>query len=336
MPVEDQQFVPEVNTTEIAKPKTEFEAKPNREARSATSKAPSDPAAPAAEMTTSVAITSDATTTIATTSIATTAIPVEADIESDSELRNWSAGGTITVEPVGENTTAPAPLAFSAQITTPAGASQPKPDPEQPVLQAAALAANDKATYPIERDAETASSPDSANIADLSRTIAAIAPDAPQTDHDAGMGKPAEAVSVTETIRSAETQPAADAPKLPASAVQQIAVRIAGPEAQSVDLHVTERAGEIHVAVRTPDVELQSSLRQDLASLTSSLERAGYHAETFVPRVASGAQMNLRDERQAGGQGFSNRGGSQGEPGSGRQKRQQSSRSWLEELEQSR
>jgi hypothetical protein len=120
-------------------------------------------------------------------------------------------------------------------------------------------------------------------------------------------------------------------------AVQEIAVRISQPDSPAVDLHVTEHAGEIHVAVRTPDVELQASLRQDLGTLTNSLERAGYHAETFVPRSVAGAQSNLRDERQGTQPGFSGRGGSQGESGSGKQKgqREQRGASWLKEQEQS-
>lgn len=116
--------------------------------------------------------------------------------------------------------------------------------------------------------------------------------------------------------------------------VQAIALRIAQPEMPAVELHVTERAGEIHVAVRTPDIELQSSLRQDLGTLSSSLERAGYHAETFVPRAAAGSQMSLREDRQSQ-QGFSGRGGSQSESEGGKQKgqRERRSTSWLDELE---
>ncbi len=117
---------------------------------------------------------------------------------------------------------------------------------------------------------------------------------------------------------------------------QDITVRISQPDSPAVDLHVTERAGEIHVAVRTSDAELQTSLRQDLGSLTSSLERAGYHAETFVPRAAAASQSNLREERQQ--QGSAGRGGSQSESGNGRQKGQREQRgpSWTEELEQSK
>jgi hypothetical protein len=147
------------------------------------------------------------------------------------------------------------------------------------------------------------------------------------------------AAESTATARPVTQLAEIDAPvTVKASGVaQEISVRISQPDSPVVDLHVTERGGEVHVTVRTPDVELQTSLRQDLGTLTNSLERAGYHAETFVPRATSAAQTNLRDDRQPQ-QGFSGRGGSQSESGSGKQKEQKEQRgaSWLEELEQSK
>jgi hypothetical protein len=141
--------------------------------------------------------------------------------------------------------------------------------------------------------------------------------------------------STDAATQMAETNPPA-MKSFQSPAVQEIAVRIERPDMAPVDLHVTERAGEIHVAVRTADTELQTSLRQDLSSLSNSLERAGYHSETFVPRAA-GLQTSLREERPAQ-QGFSGRGGSQGESGSGKQKgqREQRGASWLQELEQTK
>jgi hypothetical protein len=159
---------------------------------------------------------------------------------------------------------------------------------------------------------------------------------------DSGTGTPAAAVRTSPAVDPA-TQPAATNPLAVTNTVQnptvqEIAVRISLPDSPAVDLHVTERAGEIHVAVRTADVELQTTLRQDLGSLTSSLERAGYHAETFVPRAAAGSPMNQREDRQGSQPGFSGRGGSNGEAGNGKQKgsREQRGRSWLEQQEQSK
>jgi len=50
---------------------------------------------------------------------------------------------------------------------------------------------------------------------------------------------------------------------------------------------VTERGGDVHVAVRTPDSGLAGELREDLPALATRLEQSGFHAATWQP--ASGA-----------------------------------------------
>jgi hypothetical protein len=126
------------------------------------------------------------------------------------------------------------------------------------------------------------------------------------------------------------------APPLRAGAAQEISIRIAQPDVSPVDLRVVERSGQVHVDVRTSDPAMQTSLRQDLGTLTNSLERAGYHSETFAPsstpgRTASSAQMSNQDDRHDQSQ---NRGGT-GDFSGGRRQQQQQKRpsTWLEELE---
>lgn len=126
---------------------------------------------------------------------------------------------------------------------------------------------------------------------------------------------------------------------LHANPIHTIALRIAQADAPAVDLHVTERAGEIHVAVRTPDAGLQASLRQDLGALSNSLERAGYRAETFVPRESATqtlrtAQPDFRNDRESQS-GFSGRGSSdqQQQRRDSRQQRDPQRAKWIQELE---
>lgn len=115
---------------------------------------------------------------------------------------------------------------------------------------------------------------------------------------------------------------------------QEIAIRIAPPDSPAVDLRVVERAGQVHVDVRTPDASMQTSLRQDLGTLTNSLQKAGYHAETFTPsaalgRAASSAQTTSQDRQDSS----QNRGGANDFTG-GRRQQQKRSGNWLEELEE--
>lgn len=138
-----------------------------------------------------------------------------------------------------------------------------------------------------------------------------------------------------EAIRTSEPSLPADPPQR-AGAAQEISIRIAQPDASTIDLRVVERSGQVHVDVRASDTGMQTSLRQDLGTLTSSLERAGYHSETFTPsstlaRTVSSGQMSNQDDRQDSSQ---NRNGS-GDFSGGRRQQQQQKRpsTWLEELE---
>ena len=142
-----------------------------------------------------------------------------------------------------------------------------------------------------------------------------------------------------EAIRTAE--PVLAAAPLPHPALaQEITVRIAQPDLPAVDVHLLDRAGQVQVAVRTPDATLQSSLRQDLGSLVNSLERAGYHAETTsiareaAPFKTLSSQMNSHDDRQPqpGNSGRGGAGGSSDKPHQHKQ-RGQRTQHWLQELE---
>jgi hypothetical protein len=135
-----------------------------------------------------------------------------------------------------------------------------------------------------------------------------------------------------QALRTSEGAPTSDSAPKTATA-QQISVRVTGPDSPAVDLHVTERAGQVLVSVRTPDTGLQASLRQDLGTLVNSLERSGYRAEALTGRdsatltgtgmigvasqTAGASFMDARNHSQNSGQngeenaGQNSRGGSQ-------------------------
>ena len=131
-------------------------------------------------------------------------------------------------------------------------------------------------------------------------------------------------------------------PQPPAAPLKEISVRIATSQSPAVDVHVAERAGQIHVAVRTADGGMQTSLRQDLGTLVNSLERSGYRAEAFAPRDGSpalAAQTNSQNSRQESESGSGGRNGNSGDPsqnsGGGQQQQRRNPRAsnWIEELE---
>jgi hypothetical protein len=174
-----------------------------------------------------------------------------------------------------------------------------------------------------------------AEITSLTNTAVDATVSTGQAHASSGSDAPTPSQSTAEVIRTSEPNVPA-APQLRTGAAQEISIRIAQPDASPVDLRVVERGGQLHVDVRTADGAMQASLRQDLGTLTSSLEKAGYHSETFTPssalgRAASSAQTGNQDNHQDSSQ---NRGGS-GDFSEGRRQQQQKRPStWLEELEE--
>ena len=249
---------------------------------------------------------------------------------------------------------ADAPIAFTARLTlsppdvSPALPSTPKAAAEQSAAPSSKDGAGEKMEA-IKKIAVSAGKPREGNAHE----------DPPPADSEAAeivRSAPEPAAAIERQVsanRAAETNDAAaPAPRMaevpmvppalaPSAPAQQIAVRVSPKDGASVDLHVAERGGEIHVSVRTPDEALQTSLRQDLETLANSLERAGYRAETFTPReiaVAApreGAMQpsNSRgndSDAPAGGRGGS---GNSSNPRQQQQSRGQNAKNWLEELE---
>ncbi len=143
--------------------------------------------------------------------------------------------------------------------------------------------------------------------------------------------EPAHAAPVARALGVSD--PAATARIPQRGLAQDISVRISRPEAPPVDLHLTQRAGGVHVSVRTMDTGLQVSLRQDLNRLVNSLDRAGYHAEAIAPGDA--AQLNSqqgREESQPESQDRRQGGGDPPTEGQ-EQRRGQSRRHWMELME---
>ena len=90
-------------------------------------------------------------------------------------------------------------------------------------------------------------------------------------------------------------------------------------EARQVRVQLSEKAGELHVAVRTADAELTTGLRNGLPGLVEHLRQAGYETQTSVPNASEPrfeAGSNETDQQFQGGQSHSDTGGSPHEQGS--------------------
>jgi len=65
--------------------------------------------------------------------------------------------------------------------------------------------------------------------------------------------------------------------------IRDISLKLTNQDQSSVQVRLTERAGELHVSVRTPDAGLTRNLREGLSELVGRLEQSGYRAETWRP-----------------------------------------------------
>lgn len=134
-----------------------------------------------------------------------------------------------------------------------------------------------------------------------------------------------------EMARTAEPQPSRDAtnpndarrvasdpersPTLQPQLARNISLKLTGPDSTRVDLQLTERAGRMQIAVRTPDHALAKSMQTDLSELVGRLENRGFKAEAWIPTsgrhaeaagaVQQSSQANSQNHpgRHSGGSG---------------------------------
>jgi len=226
------------------------------------------------------------------------------------------------------------PLAFGANLTAQSaatsqdGSSSPddaSSDSQPPPFDATSPAARSLkagADAPITASDSNATSASSST--NPSATVVAE-PSGRITTTDAAPSTPSATLQT-----NASSDVAAAEPPSPAQTPQNMVLHVAAPSGdanQAVDIRVAQRAGEIQVTVHTADPALQANLRQDLPSLVTSLDRAGFDAQTFVPHAspaigaAAATSGSSFDSGSTGGQsatgGQSDAGSSNGGANSG-------------------
>jgi hypothetical protein len=242
---------------------------------------------------------------------------------------------------------APAPLSFAAKIQTSTD-SKPTADPSQRIglndnVNAVAAAwkkgqreeqqpqQQDSAVAPVPAAAPAA--PAAAPVFNAVETAPATvnpiaAPQAPKTHEEAPLSA-ARALDARSTIQ----------PQTPATGqLKDVSFRIAQEDGSSVQLRLTQQAGELKLAVHTASPDLNQGLRDSLPDLTKKLSDTGFHAETWRPGVS--AAPAAAEGEAAGHSGSNPQGGNSqqqsgsGQQGNARRDQEQSSRpQWVEELE---
>jgi hypothetical protein len=139
-----------------------------------------------------------------------------------------------------------------------------------------------------------------------------IPPSAAETTAQSGRTVAEPQTQKAEPTRPAElVPPEPPAETKPAGAVRDIKLQVAGGS-QRVEVRLTERGGEVQVAVRTPDSHLAGTLRENLPTLSTRLADNGFRADTWHPaapaaewrRSTETSQGNLAQEQNphSGGQ----------------------------------
>ncbi len=217
------------------------------------------------------------------------------------------------------NPQAPAPPATAAQQVVPASSG----------LRAAATAANPAAISAL--PAAEAHGAATAQNATPGLPGTASASTTPASSRDAKAEKPAE----SEAPQLMEPQSEERATE----SVRDISLRLTDKDQGSVQVRLSERAGELHVSVRTPDAGLTRGLRDGLSDLVGRLETSGYRAETWQPAGgnASNSHDQSHDSSSRGGQQQSGGGSGSGtghqENARDQQERGGQTPKWVSELE---
>ena len=119
--------------------------------------------------------------------------------------------------------------------------------------------------------------------------------------------------------------------------MREISLQISSADDRKVDVRLVQRAGEVLVTVRTPDVALAHEMRQDLGSLTGKLAQAGYGTEQFTPISAGSSNLSNQPGTQDNQDSSRGHGQNPQHGGSGQQQQPQDERGrrpdWVEEME---
>ena len=270
--------------------------------------------------------------------------PVSAQLaaatEEIPEKLQIASSSMPTVTPSDAPAGKAAELGFAARLLS--QESQAQPSSPQPAPKHAPEVAGQPQqaaqTTPVKTEKTEEASPAAKVSAAYRSTLSEIpvlSQSTPARGESAGrIQEPAKLDSATARLQVA-SEPAAE-PSAPSGPLRQITMHVADPAQGRAEVRILDRGGEVSVAVRTPDPQLASSLRQNLDDLASRLERQGFQTELWRPTTEpASAQADLN--RQGQGQQPDAEAGRDKPPGrrnQDREKKQTGTRpSWVRELE---
>lgn len=137
-------------------------------------------------------------------------------------------------------------------------------------------------------------------------SLAAAPLPAPHPSSSAGVKSEVAVTSTNEVDVNAPSAPRASAP------ARDIAIQLQNPGGPRVDIQLMDRAGTVHVVVRTQDDDLTRDLRTNLSDLTEKLNQRGMEADAWSPvemhNTSAGHENPGHTQEQAAGDSHSSAG----------------------------
>ncbi len=249
------------------------------------------------------------------------------------------ADDTTATQPTGS-------LAFAARLIPTEETPAPAPTPEasriidsqtrvQTVLQSAAPATAKQIAAEADLPADTHSG-ESGSQSDKENRFVKPEMVLPQTHvalQDQTTAAPVSHASASPLTPAARMDQVQEPPATPPSGNHDITLRIPDSNTeQGTAVRFVERAGEVHVSVRTADAEMAQTLRGGLNDLVNRLEDGGIRTQVWQPGTDTSTSQNdshhpFADPDGSNGRQYSS--GSNSEPES----KQQNKPRWVEELE---
>jgi hypothetical protein len=123
--------------------------------------------------------------------------------------------------------------------------------------------------------------------------------------------------------------PMIELPSTAAASNRDITVRVPDATERGMDVRFVERAGEVHVSVRTSDADMAQTLRGGLNDFVGRFEHGGVRAEVWRPGQDASSPRNGSDS-----QGSEQKGSGSGKSQQERENRRQAEKPrWVEALE---
>lgn len=252
------------------------------------------------------------------------AVPAVTRAASSSHTAATAPAATTNGSELGESTVqiktpadihAKQDIAFAARLTSNEGATAS--ESSTPPQRTPATSRASAELEPAESQASTAKDSDAhAGAEPLTATSAFSHTKATQpaaegmaawgtSSTDVRGASPVTPAKSSSTEHTTSITPPAEPPSAttPASrTVRELNLKLTGDQAQSADVRMVERNGEVRVMVRASDSALASSLQGDLTDLLSHLSGRGITTELWRP-AGAGAASSGADERSGNGAG---------------------------------